>query len=142
MHMITLETARKIADAAMADAQKRNIAKWSVVVTDQGGNIRIAMRADASGNFGVDIARGKALSALGFNLSSLKLAQNFGASPSFTAAINAATGGGFVPLGGGVVVVNAAAVIIGAAAFAGAMPEVDDEIITAAVRSAGLAVPA
>ena len=68
MHMITLETARKIADAAMADAQKRNIAKWSVVVTDQGGNIRIAMRADASGNFGVDIARGKALSALGFNL--------------------------------------------------------------------------
>lgn len=142
MHMITLETARKIADAAMAEAQKRNIAKWSVVVTDQGGNIRVAMRADSAGNFGVDIARGKALSALGFNLSSLKLAQNFGASPSFTAAINAATGGGFVPLGGGVVVVNAAGVIIGAAAFAGAMPEVDDEIISAAVRSAGLAVPA
>jgi uncharacterized protein GlcG (DUF336 family) len=141
MHMITLEIARKIADAAMAEALKRNVTKAAVVVTDMGGDIRIAMRSDAAGAFGVVTARGKAQAALGFNLSSLKLAEIFGTSASATAAINAATGGRFVPLGGGVLVVNSEGHIIGAAALSGGLPAVDDEIITAAVRAAGLAVP-
>ena len=140
MHTITLEIARRIADAALAEAEKRGLTKTAVVVTDLGGDIRVALRADAAGGFGVQVARGKAQSALGFNSSSLKQAQIFGSSASATAAINAATGGRFVPLGGGVLVVNSAGHIIGAAAVSGSAPEVDDEVVTLAVRTSGLDV--
>jgi uncharacterized protein GlcG (DUF336 family) len=141
LHFISLDVARKIADAALAEAFERKILKAAIVVTDLGGDLRVALRADAAGAFGVETARGKAQAALGFNLSSLKLAQVFGSSASATAAINAATGGRFVPLGGGVLVIDAEGAIIGAAAMSGGLPEVDDEIITRAVRAVGLNVP-
>jgi uncharacterized protein GlcG (DUF336 family) len=140
LHSISLELARTIADAALADAAQRGSLKAAVVVTDLGGDIRLALRADAAGSFGVDIARGKAQTALGFNSSSLKLAQVFGAAPSSTTAINAATGGRFVPIGGGVLVINSQGHIIGAAAVSGGAPETDDAIVTRAVRAAGLDV--
>ncbi len=141
MHFLSLEAARAIADAALAEAGKRGVQKAAIVVTDLGGDIRVAMRADAAGSFGVDIARGKAQTALGLNSSSLKLAQIFGGVPATTTAINAATGGRFVPIGGGVQVVNAQGHVIGAAAVAGGAPEIDDAIVTHAVRAAGLDVP-
>ncbi len=140
MHFISLETARAIADSALADAAKRGVQKAAVVVTDSGGDIRLALRADAAGSFGVDIARGKAQTALGLNSSSLKLAQIFGSVAASTSAINAATGGRFVPIGGGVVVINSQGHVIGAAAMSGGAPETDDAIVTQAVRSAGLDV--
>lgn len=142
MHFLSLEVSRRIADAALREAAKRNIQKAAVVVTDAGGAIRVALRADAAGSFGVDTARGKAQAALGFNMSSLKLAAVFGGSPASTAAINGATGGRFVPIGGGVLVVNGEGDIIGAAALSGGAPELDDEVIVHAVRAAGLDVPA
>jgi uncharacterized protein GlcG (DUF336 family) len=141
LHFISLDVARQIADAALAEAFERKVLKAAIVVTDLGGDIRVALRADAAGAFGVETARGKAQAALGFNVSSLKLAQVFGSSASATAAINAATGGRFVPLGGGVLVIDAEGAIIGAAAMSGGLPEVDDEIITRAVRAVGLNVP-
>lgn len=140
MHMINLESARRIADAAMTEAAKRNLTKAAVVITDMGGDIRVALRSDAMGSFGVETARGKAQAALGFNQSSLKLAEIFGSSAAAVAAINGATGGRFVPLGGAVLVVNKEGHIIGAASMSGALPAVDDEIITLAVRAAGLDV--
>ena len=141
MHFLSLESARAIADAALAEAGKRGLQKAAIVVTDLGGDIRVAMRADAAGSFGVDIARGKAQTALGLNSSSLQLAQIFGGMPAATTGINAATGGRFVPVGGGVLVVNAQGHVIGAAAVAGGAPEIDDAIVTHAVRAAGLEVP-
>ena len=141
MNFISLEVAKQIAEAALQDALARNIVKAAVVVTDLGGDIRVALRADAAGAFGVETARGKAQAALGFNLSSLKLAQVFGAAASSTAGINAATRGRFVPIGGGVLVANTQGETIGAAALSGGPPEVDDEVITRAVRQVGLVVP-
>jgi uncharacterized protein GlcG (DUF336 family) len=140
LHFISLEIARAIADGALTDAAKRGISKAAVVVTDLGGDIRVALRADAAGSFGVDIARGKAQTALGLNASSLKLAQVFGAAPASTTAINAVTGGRFVPIGGGVLVINSQGHVIGAAGVSGGAPETDDAIVTQAVRAAGLDV--
>ena len=141
MQMLDLATARKIADTALADGLKRGVAKTTIVVTDASGEIRVALRADAAGAFGVEIARGKARTALGFATSTIKLAQVFGNSASATAAVNAATGNRFVPLGGGVQIANSEGQVVGAAAMSGGQPEVDDEVITAAVRAAGFNVP-
>jgi len=133
---ISLDIATQIARTAFAEGEKQGLVVMSVVVTDPGGHIRLAMRSDAQGIFGVDTALGKARSALGFNRSSLLLAKTF-VDAVGVAAITAATRGSFVPLGGGVVV-QQDGVTVGAAAISGGMPQVDHDIIVAAVEAAGL----
>ena len=135
---LTLEVATEIARSAFAAGEAQGLKTMSVVVTDPGGHIRLAMRSNAQGNFGIDTALGKARSALGFNRSSWSLQKTF-ADPCAVAAITAATGGAFVPLGGAVVVQNDG-VTIGAASISGGMPEVDHNIIVAAVEASGLSV--
>ena len=63
---LTLDLASEIARTAFRDGQARGLKVMSVVITDPGGHIRLAMRSDAQGNFGIDTALGKARSALGF----------------------------------------------------------------------------
>jgi uncharacterized protein GlcG (DUF336 family) len=140
MNFIPLDTALRLADLALQDALRRGIAKASIVVTDGGGNIRAALRADAAGTFGVDTALGKARTALGFNASSLALAKTFETTPAAAAALSAATGGRFLPIGGGVVVADADGFVVGAAAMSGGLPEIDDEIVTRAIVDCGLHV--
>ena len=135
---LTLDLATEIARIALAEGPARGVKVMSVVVTDPGGHIRLAMRSDAQGNFGVDTALGKARSALGFNRSSWSLQKTF-VDPCGVASITAATGGAFVPLGGAVVV-QRDGVTIGAASISGGMPEVDHDIITMAVEAVGLSV--
>jgi uncharacterized protein GlcG (DUF336 family) len=132
---ITLDDALKIAQAAFTKGAERGVTKISVVITDPGGHIRLAMRADTQGIFGVATATGKAVTALGFNRPTLAITKAF--SDQATAAISGATDGKFVPLGGGVVITDQAGAIIGGAGLSGGLPEVDDAIITEAVRAHG-----
>ena len=132
---ITLEQAQAVAAQAFAEAAKVNLTVMSVVITDAGGHIRLAMRSDAQGIFGIDSAIGKARSALGFNRSSLLLSKTF-VDPCGVAALNGATHGAFTPLGGGVVV-QRDGVTVGAAAISGGMPDVDDALIRTALEACG-----
>ncbi len=136
--MIPLAIASKIAELAFAEGARRGVVNMSVVVTDVGGNLRLAMRADGQGIFGTDTATGKARAALGFNRTSLSLQKTF-TDAAAVAAITAATGGRFVPLGGGIVV-QKDGITVGAAAVSGGMPDVDEEIIAAAVEAIGYTV--
>jgi uncharacterized protein GlcG (DUF336 family) len=135
---ITLAEARKIADAAFEEGAQRKVTKMSVVITDPGGHIRLAMRSDTQGIFGVDTATAKAVSALGFNRPTLALTPLF--SDQATAAISGATGGRFAPLGGGVVVTDSQGAIVGAAAVSGGLPDVDNDIIVSALASQGFGI--
>lgn len=132
---ITLEQAQAVAAAAFTEAAKVNLSVMSVVVTDTGGHIRLAMRSDAQGTFGIDTALGKARTALGFNRSSLLLGKTFVDSCA-VASLSGATNGAFLPLGGGVVI-QLAGVTVGAAAISGGMPDVDDRLIRAALAVCG-----
>ena len=136
--MISLSQASRIAEVAFAEGEKHGVVNMSVVVTEVGGNVRLAMRADGQGIFGIDTATGKAQTALGFNRTSLHLSKIF-TDAAAVAAITAATGGRFVPLGGGVVV-QKDGVTVGAAAVSGGLPDVDEAIIVAAVESVGFSV--
>ncbi|QGN55862.1 heme-binding protein [Novosphingobium sp. Gsoil 351] len=133
---VKLGTAQEIARVAFAEGEKQGLMVMSVVVTDPGGHVRLAMRSDAQGIFGVDTALGKARTALGFNRSSWLLSKTF-VDPCGVASLNGATGGAFLPLGGGVVIQHDG-VTVGAAAISGGMPEVDDTLIRQAVEAAGL----
>ncbi|MET3762175.1 heme-binding protein [Sphingomonas sp. UYEF23] len=136
--MVALATATQIAQTAFAEGEARGVTVMSVVVTDAGGHIRLAMRSDSQGIFGVDTAVGKARTALGFNRTSLHLSKIF-TDPCAVAAITAATGGAFVPLGGGVVV-QRDGMTVGAIAISGGLPDVDEAIAVAAAEAAGLTV--
>ena len=131
----TRSRALELAEAAFAEAEARGLTKVSVAVTDPGGHVRVAMRGDGQGIFGVETAVAKAVTALGFNRATLALTPAF--SPQAVAAISGATHGRFAPLGGGVVVVDDKETIVGAAALSGGLPEVDHEIIVAAVEKVG-----
>lgn len=138
MTEITSAQAKAIISAALKGAADNGIGGASVVVTDPAGAIRSAERTDGAGPFGVDIARAKARTALGFRRSSIKTAAVFGDKPSVVAGLNAAIEGPFLPLGGGVIVTDSDGGIVGAAGMAGGMPEIDHEVIVAAVASVGL----
>ena len=133
---ITLDVAAELAKIAFEEGAKQNLHVMSVVVTDPGGHIRLAMRSDAQGIFGVDTALGKARTALGFNRSSLLLSRTF-VDACGVAALAGATHGAFVPLGGGVVL-QKDGITIGAAAISGGMPDVDDAIVRIAAHAVGL----
>jgi uncharacterized protein GlcG (DUF336 family) len=135
---LTLDQANAIVTAALAGATQAGLAAASIVVTDRAGAIRAAARTDAAPPFGIEIARGKAVTALGFGRSSLKVAAVFGDKPATVSGLASAVGT-FLPLGGGVVVVDAGGAVIGGAGLAGGAPEVDHAIIAAAVVAAGFA---
>lgn len=139
MASIPLKAALDIAQTAFAEGEKCGVVNMSVVVTDAGGHVRLAMRADGQGIFGVETAQGKCTAALGFNRTSLHLSKIFD-NAAAVAALQGATKGKFVPLGGAVVVTDADGDIIGAAGVSGGLPDVDEEIIVAAVEAAGLKV--
>ena len=120
---MTRDEALQVVQTAFAEGAQRGVTKMSAVVTDAGGHVRVALRGDGQGIFGVETATAKAVSALGFNRSTLALTPVFTAQA--VAAINGATGGRFAPLGGGVVVTDAAGA------------EVDHEIIVAAIEAHG-----
>jgi uncharacterized protein GlcG (DUF336 family) len=124
-----------VAHAAFTEAATRGVTNISVVITDPGGHVRVAMRADGQGIFGVETATAKAVTALGFNRATLALTPLF--SDQATAAIGGATRGRFAPLGGGVVAVDEAGVIVGGAAVSGGLPAVDHDIIVAALEGSG-----
>lgn len=132
---MTRAEALALAQSAFAEGEARGVVKMSVVVTDPGGHVRLAMRGDGQGIFGVDTATAKAVTALGFNRATLALAPLFTAQAA--SAIAGATGGRFAPLGGGVVLIDGAGQITGAAAVSGGLPEVDHEIVVAAAAAHG-----
>jgi uncharacterized protein GlcG (DUF336 family) len=133
---LNLDAAAKIAQGAFAAGAAVGVTTISVVVTDPGGHIRLAMRGDGVGNFGVSVAHGKCKTALGFANSSMALSKGF-TDAGKVAALAAATGGDFLPIGGGVRVKTADGKVIGAAAVAGSSPENDESFILAGLRAAG-----
>lgn len=139
MTEITLEQAQAIVSAAIREAAAAGLGAASVVVADPGGNIRAAARTDAAPPFGIDIAKAKAKTALGFRRSSLKIAAIFGDKPAAVTGLAGAVGT-FLPLGGGIVITDSEGHAIGGAALAGGAPETDHAIIAAAVAAAGLSV--
>jgi uncharacterized protein GlcG (DUF336 family) len=137
MASVTLKIAREIAEHAYAEGEKQGVINMAVVVTDAGGHIRLAMRADKQGIFGVETAQAKCTAALGFNRRSLHLSKIFD-NPVVVAGLQGAVKGKFLPLGGAVVIADANGDIIGAAGVSGGAPAVDDAIIVAAVEAVGL----
>jgi uncharacterized protein GlcG (DUF336 family) len=142
--MVTLKLAHAsaIIDAALAEGRKRHLAPLAVAVLDAGGHLIAFEREDGAGFVRFDIAHGKAWGALGMGFGTRELAARAAKSPTFVAALAAATQGRMIPSPGGVLIVGADGEIVGAVGISGDTGDNDEVCAMAGIAAAGLsAIP-
>src|SRR5690242_20804993 len=89
---LTLERARRIVEAALAEARSRNAKPLGVIVLDAGGYPIVYEREDKASLFRFDIARAKAMGALGMGADTREVAARASANLAFFSSLAAITG--------------------------------------------------
>ncbi len=133
MTQLTLETAERLARAAIAAARARALNPMSVCVVDASGRIKVALREDGSGLAGVDIALGKARAALTFGCTSRQIADALTGSALAAPSVLAVLQGQVVLLAGGAPIADETGQAIGAIGAAGDSPDNDEAAVMAAL---------
>lgn len=133
-----LDTARQLISAARSEGARQKLKPLSVVVLDDGGQVRAFEREDGSSNARFEIAFGKANGALALGLGSRALMTRAEEQPYFIAAATAAVGGALVPVPGGVLVYESSGVLIGAVGISGDSSDNDEAVAVAAIEATGL----
>lgn len=126
-----LAAARVALDATLAAVRELPIA---AIVLDAGGHPVAFARQDGASLFRHDIARAKALGAIGMGQDSAGIAERARANPAFFTSVAVATGGALALSAGGVLIRDADGAILGAIGVSGDTPAID-----AACAQAGVA---
>ena len=134
----TLNQAGRIADATLTEARTRGAKPLAVIVLDAGGHPVSFKREDGASLFRFDIARAKAMGALGMGADTREIAARAGNNPTFFTSVAVATGGALVLSAGGVLVRDDAGAIIGAVGVSGDTPDIDEACALAGIAAAGL----
>ncbi|WP_237216082.1 GlcG/HbpS family heme-binding protein [Falsiroseomonas oryziterrae] len=137
-HGITLDAARRIADATLAKGREMGLAPLTVVVLDGAGQLKAALREDGSSLARVEIAWGKANGCLAMGFGGRELARRAQAMGPFMNALSDITGGRAVPVPGGVLVKDGAGAVLGAVGVSGDLSDKDEACAVAGIRAAGL----
>jgi uncharacterized protein GlcG (DUF336 family) len=127
-HYITLEGAQRMMAAAEAEA-RRNGWHVAVAIVDAGAHLILFQRMDNAQVGGVEVAIGKARTAVNFKRSTKVLEDMIAAGRSAFLAIE-----GLVPLQGGVPVFSGGAAI-GAVGVSGATSAEDEQVALAAIKA-------
>lgn len=125
---ITLEAAKKMMAAAEAEARKNN---WNVAIAivDSGANLVLFERVDETQNGSIDIAIGKARTAVNFKRPTKSMEDMIaGGRTAFLAVED------FTPLQGGLPVV-ADGKVIGGVGVSGVLSSQDEQVAQAAINS-------
>jgi uncharacterized protein GlcG (DUF336 family) len=136
MTVLALAAASILADAALAEGRRLELAPLTLVVLDAGGHVIVAKREDHSGILRFEIAYGKAWGALGIGFGTRELAERATKSPTFIAAISAASAGRIVPSPGGVLI-RKHGVTLGAVGISGDSGPQDEAAALAGIAAAG-----
>ena len=135
MTQLSLDTAERIAKAAIANARSNGRNAMGIVVIDASTNVKVALREDGANLAAVDIALGKARAALTFGCPSRVIADALAGNPLAGPSVLSVLDGRIVLLGGGVLIQDADGATIGAIGAAGGAPD-DDEAIALAGAAA------
>jgi uncharacterized protein GlcG (DUF336 family) len=136
--MLTLDQARIIADATIAEGKKLGLAPLAVSVLDRGGNLLVFQRQEDAGILRFDITFAKAWGSLGMGFSSRELAKRANNAPAFFNALAAASGGRVAPSPGGVLIADSGGRVIGAVGVSGDVGDMDEKCALAGIAAAGL----
>ncbi len=136
-HGITLDQARRIADATLAKGREIGLAPLTVVVLDGAGREKVVLREDGASLLRPEIAMGKAYGSLGLGFGSRELARRSQAMPGFMTALTVIADGA-VPAAGGVLVRDAQGAVLGAVGVSGDASDKDEVCAVAGIQAAGL----
>lgn len=136
--MLTLERANRAIAGVISDARARNAKPLAVIVLDAGGHPMAFQREDGASLFRFDIARAKAMGALGMGADTRDIAGRAANNVAFFTSVAIATGGNLALSPGGVLIRDEGGNIIGAIGISGDTGDCDEECAIAGLRSAGL----
>lgn len=139
MSKLTLNQASTIIDTALTKGRDLGLKPLTVVVLDDGGNLKAFKREDGPGAaLRPQIAYGKAFGAVGMGLASRLLEKRAMERPYFIDAVAGASGGRLVPAAGGVLIRDADNEIIGAVGISGDTSDNDAICGIAGIEAASL----
>jgi len=134
---LTLDTARKILDAALAKAVENKLKPLVITVLDARGAVKVTAAHDGTSLMRAEVAHGKAYGALALGLGSRALFQRAQEQAYFIDAVNTLAQGRMVPVPGGVLIMDGAKVL-GAVGVSGDTSDNDEICAIAGIDAAGL----
>ncbi len=137
-HSISLDTASRIVDEALAKGRAEGYQPLTVVVLDAGGHIKAMKREDGSSLMRPEIAMGKAWGTLSLGMGGRELARRAEKMSMFMNAASDLAGGKLVPVPGGVLIRDSQGVILGAVGVTGDLSANDEICAVAGIKAAGL----
>jgi len=137
MTNLTLDTARKILDAALSKAVEHKLKPLVITILDARGAVKVTAAQDGTSLMRAEVAHGKAYGALALGLGSRALFQRAQEQPFFIDAVNTLAQGRMVPVPGGVLIMNGAT-LLGAVGVSGDTSDNDEICAIAGIEAAGL----
>lgn len=130
--------AQQIVDEAILHARSIEAQPIAVYVMDAGGNPVTFTREDGASLFRIDLARAKAMAALGMGADTRILAERAKGNPIFYGSIGQAVGGDFALSPGGVLVRDEEGELLGAVGISGDVGDVDEKCAAFGISATGL----
>lgn len=141
MGKITLESAEKIIDSAIAEGKALGLQPMCVAVSDASGSLVAFKKTDGViGNLRFDIAYGKAKACLALGMTSRRMADIAVNRPHFGNALMALSGGEIVPVAGGLLIKTTDGEVLGAVGASGDKGDGDEAVVKAGLEAAGFVV--
>jgi uncharacterized protein GlcG (DUF336 family) len=135
---LTLDRARTIAEATLAEGKIRSFAPLCAVVLDAGGHSLCLLRDEQASISRPEIATGKAAGCLGMGFGGRELAKRAAAVPQFFTSLAPIFPKGIVPVPGGVLIRDASGALLGAVGVSGDTSDNDEICALAGIAAAGL----
>lgn len=137
MTALSLAAAQTALAATLAEARARQAKPLAVIVLDAGGHPVAFAREDGATFARLDIAKAKALGALGMGDDTRVLAERAKGNPVFFQSVAVALGGAIAFSPGGVVIRAADGAIVGAVGASGDTGDCDEDCVLVGLRAAG-----
>lgn len=138
MTALTLEVARKIADAALAKCRDMKLKPMAIAVLDARGCVKASLSEDGTSLMRNEIAYGKAYGALALGMGSRAIFKRANEQPYFVDAISTMTKGAMIPVPGGVLIQDKSGALLGAIGISGDTSDNDETAAVAGIEAAGL----
>ncbi|WP_445492814.1 GlcG/HbpS family heme-binding protein [Rhodopseudomonas sp. RCAM05734] len=135
---LSLDTARKILDAALAKVIEKKMKPMAITVLDARGCVKASLAQDGTSLMRGEIAYGKAYGALSLGIGSRAIFQRAQEQPYFVDAISTMTKGAMIPVPGGVLIMDTSGSLLGAVGISGDTSDNDEIAAVAGIEAAGL----
>ena len=135
---LTLDVAREILDAALAEASAKKIKPLVVTVLDARGCVKAVAAQDGTSLMRGEIAHGKAYGALALGMGSRAIFNRAQEQPYFVDAVNTLAQGRMVPVPGGVLIHDTSGALLGAVGISGDTSDNDEICALAGITAVGL----